>query len=704
MHSIQIRSRMSIAFGALFTFLMCARSDAVDSLGLQIARVQQAGISVSGIDVQLRMPNAHEMPAIIHVAEARLPQIGVLRDIVIQCPKPIARDLLYRCDAARISLQSQRFGKQNFVASVSWNDHSHRLAFEARGLRVADGGLTLQGEWTQRQWSVKIDAARLGLASLQKLFGTALQAPAGWSVEGTLAKLSAQATGAQAPASVDASVELTKVAVGNADGTIATDQLAAQLELKARRAPKAWRVDAELRSAQGEALAGRWYWNFTQQPLISSWHGEWRDDGVLALEQAHWRLGAFMRATAAGEIGTASKPLLRSVDVSVESLDMAALPPQTRDGLLAGSPVAQLQGSGRLSGGVEIQNDAPIAVDLSLDALTLNDSSAKLAIDGLSGHLLWHTLDRRKQVLAADGNDTQSELSWKSGLLYGVAIGGSRLRFTTASADWRLLEATRIPILDGGLDVRVLQLRRIGDPAMSIRFDATVNPISIGLLSKAFGWPEFAGTLSGRIPDLTLESGVLTLGGALQAAVFNGALTVKDLQLSDAFGARPRLTANVGFTRLDLAAITSAFSVGRITGHLDGRIEGLELVGWEPVAFDARLYSTPGDHSRRRISQRAVQNISSIGGGGGAAAALQRSALRFFNEFNYDRLGLSCRLRNDVCEMDGVEDHPPGYYLVKGWGLPRIDVIGNSRRVDWPRLVTTLKELPESQASIGESP
>jgi hypothetical protein len=503
---------------------------------------------------------------------------------------------------------------------------------------------------------------------------------------------------------VQARVELAKVAVGNADGTIATDQLAAQLQLNAVRGPKAWRIDAELGSAHGEGLAGRWYWNFTQQPLSSSWHGEWRDDGVLVLAQGRWQLGAFMNAAAAGEIGTASKPLLRNLEVAVDSLDMAALPPQTRDGLLAGSPVAQLQGSGRLSGRLDFEDDAPTAVDLSLDGLTLNDSSAKLAVDGLSGHVLWHSLDRRKQALAAEGKDTQSELSWKSGLLYGVAIGGSQLRFTTASADWRLLEATRIPILDGGLDVRILQLRRIGDPAMAIRFDATLNPISIGLLSKAFGWPEFAGTLSGRIPDLNLEAGVLTLGGALQASVFNGALTVSDLQLSDAFGARPRLTANVGFTRLDLAAITSAFSVGRITGRLDGRIAGLELVGWQPIAFEARFYSTPGDRSRRRISQRAVQNISSIGGGCGAAAALQRSALRFFNEFNYDRLGISCRLRNDVCEMDGVEDRPPGYYLVKGWGLPRIDVIGNARRVDWPQLVTTLKELPESQASIGESP
>ena len=84
--------------------------------------------------------------------------------------------------------------------------------------------------------------------------------------------------------------------------------------------------------------------------------------------------------------------------------------------------------------------------------------------------------------------------------------------------------------------------------------------------------------------------------------------------------------------------------------------------------------------------------------------ALQRGALRFFDEFNYSKLGLSCTLVNDVCRMEGVEPHGQGYYLVKGSGLPRIDVIGDARRIDWPSLVASLKQLPDSQASVGKPP
>jgi hypothetical protein len=47
--------------------------------------------------------------------------------------------------------------------------------------------------------------------------------------------------------------------------------------------------------------------------------------------------------------------------------------------------------------------------------------------------------------------------------------------------------------------------------------------------------------------------------------------------------------------------------------------------------------------------------------------------------------------------MDGVAPAPNGgYYLVKGRGLPRIDVIGSSRRVDWPRLVRQLIDATKS--------
>jgi hypothetical protein len=153
---------------------------------------------------------------------------------------------------------------------------------------------------------------------------------------------------------------------------------------------------------------------------------------------------------------------------------------------------------------------------------------------------------------------------------------------------------------------------------------------------------------------------------------------------------------------LDLEAVTGTFSFGMITGRLHADVRNLELFRWAPVRFDTRLYTPPGDKSRHLISQRAVKNLSNIGGsGGGVAAALQSGFLRFFENFRYSRLGLSCRLENEICEMDGIEPQKgDAYYIVKGSGLPRIDIIGNAHRVSWKRLVSQLVAIQESGGPI----
>jgi hypothetical protein len=92
-------------------------------------------------------------------------------------------------------------------------------------------------------------------------------------------------------------------------------------------------------------------------------------------------------------------------------------------------------------------------------------------------------------------------------------------------------------------------------------------------------------------------------------------------------------------------------------------------------------------------------------GGGGAAAVLSTGFLRFFEVFAYDRIGLRCRLRDNVCAMSGVgpaKSGPQGtgYYIVKGRGVPRIDVVGYRETVSWPRLVQQLAAITRSSAPI----
>jgi hypothetical protein len=308
-----------------------------------------------------------------------------------------------------------------------------------------------------------------------------------------------------------------------------------------------------------------------------------------------------------------------------------------------------------------------------------------LKVDGINTEIHW--------TAGVTGPPRPSWLAWESSQGWGIVGARSRLDFITQDRDFRLIKPARLPFFDGALLVNTLSAAQIGRDSMNGVFDAVIEPISVAPIARAFGLPEFSGQLSGRIPGLTYQDQLLSLQGNFEADVFDGRVVASNLRVREPLGQWPRLYGDIVARNLDLKAITSTFEFGSITGRLDVDLTGLETFNWTPVAFDLVMATPKGDKSRHRISQRAVQNLSDIGGGGGGVtAALQSGALKFFDEFGYDRIGLSCRLRNDVCQMGGVGSAKAGFYIVKGSGLPRIDIIGNNQRVDWPRLMTQVSD------------
>ena len=145
---------------------------------------------------------------------------------------------------------------------------------------------------------------------------------------------------------------------------------------------------------------------------------------------------------------------------------------------------------------------------------------------------------------------------------------------------------------------------------------------------------------------------------------------------------------------LDLDLLTRTFSFGNMQGRIDVDVNDLQLQDWQPARFDARIFSSAGNYPKK-ISQKAVQNISALGGAG-AAAAIQRSYLSFFENFGYDRIGWRCVLRNGVCEMGGVDEgRSMSYTLVQGGGIPAITVMGYNRAVSWRELTTRIKRITQ---------
>ncbi len=349
------------------------------------------------------------------------------------------------------------------------------------------------------------------------------------------------------------------------------------------------------------------------------------------------------------------------------------------EGPAAALGFSALQLGGHVEGGLLWHAGLLQAAQLSILAVDLVDPRGRLGLQGLQARI--------------DGQDAslQSEWAWESASLWGLPLGLARAQFQLDAMGARLLEPIRLPFLDGMIGIDSLVWSRLPPRASQIILDARIEPVSLSLLGRELGLIELGGTLAGRFPGVQYQDEQLLFTGGIVIDAFAGQIFVDDLLVERPFGSLPALAAQVEFQRLDLLDLTSAFDFGRMDGQLSGWMRDLRLLDWRLVAMDARVL-THDDAPRRRISQRAVDNLSRLGGGGGALRSA--TILGLFDDFPYRRAGLACRLSNNICYLDGVAPHPSGGFLiVEGRGLPRLDVVGHRRLVDWPQLMLQLQAL-----------
>jgi len=522
-----------------------------------------------------------------------------------------------------------------------------------------------------------IDLTRVPLAWAQALLANA------WSegriTKGVLdAKLVVTAPPKQ-PVRVAGPLQLTGAALDTPDGTIATENLGAKLALDLSFAQRdTARLEGQVFG--GELLFGNAYVSLQQRRVdvrMEAYQDEgqgWRFPGIL------WRDSGVLDAQ--GSAALTEQGDVEALDLQLHAPDLAPLRDAYLSGWLGIAGLSQLQLKGSADADLSIAAGALRDVDVAVHEATISDPGQRFGFDRLDG-----------TVAFSSGAPTQSDLRWQSGQLYGLSFGAARLPFVSDAGELRFREAVVVPMLGGQLRFDQLQLR---PPAkgqgLDVRFGMTLDKLDVAQLAKALEWPAFTGELSGNIPLAHYAADRLVFDGGLRMHVFDGEVTMSSLSMERPFGVAPTLSADVALDDLDLEALTGVFGFGSITGRLDGSINGLRTVDWQPVAFDAMLRTQRKRGVKQRISQRAVQDLSSVGDAS-FAGSLQSQLIGLFDDFGYSRIGISCRLADDVCAMDGLGSAGRGFIIVEGSGIPRLTVVGYNRQVDWPTLVERLSAI-----------
>jgi hypothetical protein len=333
--------------------------------------------------------------------------------------------------------------------------------------------------------------------------------------------------------------------------------------------------------------------------------------------------------------------------------------------------------TGRLDGTLAVRDGAVRAARVELRSLAIDDAASRLQLTDGEVAIDWN----------AASAALNASLAWRELGIYALPLGPARASFSTRT-DGRIAldDSWRIPLLDGALVIDQLAARDWRAPERELRLDARLEPVDLAALTRVLGWPEMGGRISGRFPGLRVAAGVAEFSGGLSLELFDGRARVAGLSIERPFGTLPALSGDVTFDGVDLEPLTRTFEFGRMTGLASGYVRDLRLLDWRPVRFDAWI-ETRADGPERVISQQAVDSLSQVGGG----SAVSGLVLRWFDRFPYRKAGLGCELAGNVCTMRGLrEADNGGYVILEGRGIPRLDIIGHQRRVDFPRLLAQL--------------
>ena len=688
---------IALSFVAWMTQLAAAAEVA---LGGRVGTVRSEAWTIVGLESEFVL-TAAGIDGEVRMARITLLESGrSFDDVRVACTGAVLTTRGANCENAVFTATIPGIGRQSIAGAFRWDRLAPTTHIALRDLAIAGGRMQLEILASDAGVEARYSGRLLEVERLLALAGEFTEALAGYSGNGRVDVDGRFSLPGDGPPRIEARADFAGTSLANDAGTVAAAELSGRLELDIVIRPEAIRFDLAFDSAMGEAYLEPAYADFSAHAIrLRAEDVRTNDFTVFEVGRFELQQAALLDAggTARLEFGPdEDAPTRVTADVTLRDSSVANLYSNLVKVELAGTILGALDTDGQVSGSVRVVDNAPRSAVLQLDDVVLDDRLGRFAIYGLDGAVDWRA--------NGDAKPAASYLSWDSGTVYNLIIGGGDVQLQLGDDDIEVLQPVRLPTLGGALQINQLALHDFGSDTPTGRLDAELEPVQLAQLTGALGWPAFSGTLSGRLPLLQLSGDTVTVGGNLSAQLFDGTMTISNLRIEQPFGRVPRLFADMAIRDLDLQRVTEVFSFGYIQGRLSGDITGLRLQNWRPVAMDMHFYTPGDDRSQHRISQRAVENLASMGGGG-ATAALSTGLFRFFDVFAYDRIGLGCRLRDGVCTMSGVAPVRPGplgagYYIIKGKGVPRIDVVGYRDTVSWPRLVQQLANITRGGAPV----
>ncbi|NOQ36985.1 MAG: C4-dicarboxylate ABC transporter [Methylococcaceae bacterium] len=665
----------------LWLIISIPNSYALEKVSLKLARLEMQSWQLHGIEIALEDMSQQNQQLGVSIEKLVLPKpFNDLKLLNIRCKQFEWGNNKIHCQQGTAAIKSKRFDSPRFKFSFLISEP--QAQFKIQQLKLLKGTFNLHADAKLGDWSIKLNGKKVGLKLLQQLFLPELQLSSG------LINFDLSAKGYQQNLSrIQLKSDIKQLSLQTEDGTKATEALALSANFSAQKYKKIWSWEQHSLFSQGMLYIEPLYLeNKNTQISLSSKGYFTPNNQQLIIDTARFNHPTIGFIKAYGDITL--KPKVQSnITAYAHIKNLETTSKVYLNSMIETTSFEGMVLTGSLEAGLNIKNNQPDKGYLIANKLQFKDPKQRFDLrDGVIS-LNW----------SKDKNHPQSStISWRQLDVFSIPLPRSYLTLSLKDKHISLLKPLEIPLLGGNIQIKKFDWEAMKDNSPKVVFSGKINDISLEKLTEVLDAKPLIGNISGDIPAVQYEAGKLSLDGGLKINLFDGEIKINQLAAAGLMTDFPQFYSDIEINNLDLDLLTQRFEFGGMQGRLSGYVRDLYMENWKPIQFFAWLGTPEDDDSSHEISQKAVENLASIGGGG-AVDLISRTFLGLFDNFGYDKIGLGCYLHQGVCQLMGAEAAGKrGFYIVKGGGLPRIDVMGYNTRIDWEVLWERLSRISQT--------
>jgi hypothetical protein len=260
-------------------------------------------------------------------------------------------------------------------------------------------------------------------------------------------------------------------------------------------------------------------------------------------------------------------------------------------------------------------------------------------------------------------------------------------------------DPVRFPLADGIVLVSDAAVENpfSGNPEISLLIG--LRDLRLGKLQLLPPPYELTGILACKGLRIAGDKQRLDGTGEVTVDLFGGHAVASDFSMQSPLSRFRRLICNIKFEEVDLEKFTRAFSFGRITGKLNGSLDGLAISNDQADEFTLEAWSVAAKGVPRHVSINAVNDIQTISSGYEYRSSLPFGLDRFIGDLSYEKIGIKCVLKNDVFNINGTIHKDNKEYMVSHAGFAGINVINMNpdNQISFKDMMERIKRVAEKR-------